>query len=64
MRAWAIDAYGGPERLRLRELPVPEPKAREVLVRMQSAEIGDWDILVREGGWRKGADGFPAPAYD
>ena len=51
MRAWAIDAYGGPERLRLRELPVPEPKSRDVLVRMQSAEIGDWDILVREGGW-------------
>ena len=26
MRAWGIDGYGGPERLKLMELPVPEPQ--------------------------------------
>jgi NADPH:quinone reductase-like Zn-dependent oxidoreductase len=51
MRAWAINAYGGPERLRLMEIPVPEPRSREVLIRMHGAEVGDWDMLVREGGW-------------
>jgi NADPH2:quinone reductase len=51
MRAWAIDAYGGPERMRLMELPVPEPQPRDVLIQMHGAEVGDWDILVREGGW-------------
>ncbi len=27
MRAWAINAYGGPERMQIMELPVPEPRA-------------------------------------
>lgn len=54
MRAWAIDAYGGSERMRLRELPVPEPGPRDVLIRMVGAEVGDWDILVREGDWPMG----------
>jgi len=50
MRAWAIDAYGGPELLRLANLPVPETGAQDVLIEMHSAEVGDWDALVREGG--------------
>lgn len=54
MRAWAIEAYGGPEQMRIMELPVPVPSAHEVLIRMAGAEIGDWDILVREGGWPMG----------
>ena len=54
MRAWAIDGYGGPERMRLRTLPVPEPGPRDVLIRMSGAEVGDWDILVREGEWPMG----------
>jgi NADPH:quinone reductase-like Zn-dependent oxidoreductase len=51
MHAWAIDAYGGPERMRFVELPVPTPDAREVLIRMQGAEVGDWDIMVLAGEW-------------
>lgn len=51
MRAWAIDGYGGPERLKLMNLPVPTPKPGDVLMRMRGAEVGDWDILVREGQW-------------
>ena len=51
MRAWAIDAHGGPEQMRLQELRVPMPKPRDVLIRMHFAEVGDWDILVREGAW-------------
>ncbi len=54
MRAWAIDGYGGPERMRFTRLPVPEPGLRDVLIRMSSAEVGDWDILVREGEWQMG----------
>lgn len=51
MRAWAIDGYGGPERLKLMELPVPEPQPGDILIRMHGAEVGDWDALVREGEW-------------
>jgi NADPH:quinone reductase-like Zn-dependent oxidoreductase len=54
MRAWAIHAYGGPEQMRLVQLPVPQPGPRDVLIRMLGAEVGDWDILVREGGWEMG----------
>ena len=54
MRAWAIDAYGGPERMRLRDLPVPGPGPRDVLIRMAGAEVGDWDVLVLEGEWPMG----------
>ena len=51
MRAWAIDAYGGPERMQLMQLPVPEVGPGDVRIRMYAAEVGDWDILVRQGEW-------------
>jgi hypothetical protein len=38
MRAWAIPAYGGPERMQLMELPA----AGDVLIRMRGSEVGDW----------------------
>ena len=51
MRAWAIEAHGGPEQLKLMELPVPEPRGDDLLIRMRGAEVGDWDAQVREGEW-------------
>jgi NADPH:quinone reductase-like Zn-dependent oxidoreductase len=49
MRAWAIRAYGEP--MQELELPAPQPRARDLLIRMQGAEVGDWDELVRTGEW-------------
>ena len=49
MRAWVINAYG--EEPALRKVPVPVPKGAEILIRMHGAEVGDWDDLVRNGGW-------------
>jgi NADPH:quinone reductase len=54
MRAWAINAYGSPGRMQLLELPMPEPGPDDVLIRMAGAEVGDWDIMVREGDWTMG----------
>ena len=51
MRAWAINAYGAPEQMQIMQLPVPEPGPDDVLIRMAGAEVGDWDILVRDGSW-------------
>lgn len=48
MHAAAIDRKGGPEVLTLHELPVPKPAADEVLVALDSAGVGPWDIDVRE----------------
>lgn len=50
MRGWAIRAYGDPMVL-MDDLPVPVPGPHDVLMRMCSAEVGDWDELVRTGEW-------------
>jgi NADPH2:quinone reductase len=58
MEAVAIDRYGGPEVLQRKTLPVPRPKADQVLIQVQSAGIGAWDPAAREGEFEVG-EGFP-----
>ena len=58
MRAAVIDRYGGPDRIRIREIPVPRPSANEVLIRIDTAGVGTWDIYVRTGDIKTGR-GFP-----
>lgn len=48
MRAIAIDRKGGPEVLTLHELPVPTPAADGILIALDTAGVGPWDIDVRE----------------
>jgi NADPH:quinone reductase len=59
MRAAAIDRKGGPEVLTLHELPTPKVAADEVLIALDSAGVGPWDIDVRErlDYWK--SQGFP-----
>lgn len=49
MRAMAIEAYGGPERLRLMELPVPVPGDEEVLIETACTSVNPVDWKIREG---------------
>ncbi len=49
MRAVALDQFGGVEQLRLRTLPVPEVGPEEVLIRVESAGVSEWDPAEREG---------------
>ncbi|MET9734972.1 NADP-dependent oxidoreductase [Streptomyces sp. NPDC006458] len=49
MRAAVIDGFGAPDRLRLAELPVPEPGPGEVLVRVAAAGVNAIDWLSRAG---------------
>lgn len=51
MRAIAIDRFGGPEVLALREVPVPSVGPNEVLLRIDVAGVGEWDPFEREGGY-------------
>ena len=53
MRAMAIDEFGGIEKMKPRELPVPQVAADEILVRVDAAGIGTWDPFEREGGFAK-----------
>lgn len=50
MRAITIEAYGGPEVVRLRDdAPIPAPKAGEVLVKVACAGVNFMDIHTRQG---------------
>jgi NADPH:quinone reductase-like Zn-dependent oxidoreductase len=49
MRALTIDRFGGPEVLSVRNISVPEPQPDQVLIRIESAGLGVWDIAEREG---------------
>jgi NADPH:quinone reductase-like Zn-dependent oxidoreductase len=59
MKAVAIDRFGGPEVLRLQSLPVPTPKADEVLIQLDTAGIGVWDPAVRSGEFVPDKHSFP-----
>ncbi len=48
MRAIAINAFGGPNRLELMELPIPKIGPDQVLIRVKAAGVSLWDIKVRE----------------
>jgi 2-desacetyl-2-hydroxyethyl bacteriochlorophyllide A dehydrogenase len=47
-----IDEYGGSDKLQLRELPDPTPKAGELLVRVRAASVNPADWKIAEGGLR------------
>jgi NADPH:quinone reductase-like Zn-dependent oxidoreductase len=66
MKAAAIDRFGPPSVLRLRELPVPKPRPHEVLIAIHTAGIGSWDTSIRDGSWRRpGPPKFPCvPGVD
>ena len=49
MRAVALDKFGGPEALKIQDLPVPQIEAQEVLIRVEAAGVGAWDPYEREG---------------
>jgi len=59
MRAAAIDRFGGPEVLTIREVPVPQPSAQEVLIALDTAGVGGWDASFRDGSSRSESKRMP-----
>ncbi|MFD8415888.1 NADP-dependent oxidoreductase [Streptomyces sp. NPDC059650] len=49
MRAVVIDGFGGPEQVRVVEVPLPEPGAGQVRVRVRAAGVNPVDGAVRAG---------------
>lgn len=47
MRAWCARAYGGPEVLELRDIPLTPPRAGEVLVRVEATTVSSGDRRIR-----------------
>src|SRR6266513_2778331 len=53
MKAIVVHEYGGREVLKYEEVPRPEPKDNEVLVRMIAAGVNPVDALIRSGEYAK-----------
>jgi NADPH:quinone reductase-like Zn-dependent oxidoreductase len=49
MKALAFDAFGGPETLKLRDVPDPTIGPTQVLVRVRACALNHLDLFVREG---------------
>ena len=58
MRAVVITEYGGPEVLRLRDVPRPEPGPSDVLVRVATSGVNRADLSQRRGKY-PAPEGFP-----
>jgi NADPH:quinone reductase-like Zn-dependent oxidoreductase len=53
MKAACIHAFGGPEVLRVEEVPVPEPQVGQILVHVRAAGVNPVDWKIREGQFGK-----------
>src|SRR6266567_6521099 len=53
MKAVVAHGYGGPEVLKLEEVPVPEPKENEILVRVIASGVNPADPLILNGKYAK-----------
>ena len=52
MKAIVLKEFGGPEVLRLEEVPMPSPAAAEVLVKVHSVSVNrTLDLIVRQGNY-------------
>src|SRR5438874_2486703 len=51
MRAMLFEEYGGPEKLAIKEIPVPEPGDGEVRVRVRAFGINRAETYMRRGTW-------------
>jgi NADPH:quinone reductase-like Zn-dependent oxidoreductase len=54
MKAIVFHQYGGPEVLKLKDVPRPEPKENEILVRVIAAGVNPVDGMIRSGMFAKG----------
>jgi NADPH2:quinone reductase len=52
MKAIQVKQPGGPEAMELVELPVPEPKANEAVVKLSASGVNFIDVYFREGRYK------------
>jgi NADPH2:quinone reductase len=52
MKAWQVSEWCEPERMKLADLPVPEPKSGEVRIRNHAAALNFFDILQIQGKYQ------------
>ena len=60
MKAIVIHEYGGPEVLKYEDVPRPEPKEDQILIRVIAAGVNPVDGMIRSGMFAKdGNRAFP-----
>jgi NADPH2:quinone reductase len=52
MKAIQVKQVGGPDAMEVVELPVPQPKANEAVVKLAAAGVNFIDVYVREGRYK------------
>ena len=63
MRAAVLHEFGGPEKLTVETVEVPEVDEGQVLIEVHTAGVGVWDPHEREGAMADWMDGEPAFPY-
>ena len=53
MKAIVVDEYGGPEVLKYEDVPRPEPKDDEMLIKVFAAGVNSFDGVLRSGKYAK-----------
>ena len=61
MRAVGVTEWGGPEALRIVELPEPEAGPGEVRIRVYAAAVNPTDTLLRDGSRAEALRDVPSP---
>ena len=61
MRAIGLTEFGGPEVLRVLDLPMPEPETGEVRIRVHAATVNPTDTVLRSGTRADRFEGRPGP---
>src|SRR6202047_5203623 len=49
MKTIRVHQFGGPEVLKLEEIPTPKPEAGQVLVRIRATGVNPYDTYMRNG---------------
>ena len=63
MNAVVINRFGAESELTVRSIPIPDIAGNEVLIRVEYAGVGSWDVLEREGGYAEMFDSSPNFPY-
>ena len=61
MKAIVAQQYGGPEVLKLEDVPMPTPKEDEMLVKVFAAGVNSFDGTLRSGKYAKRPNGTQLP---